>query len=244
MRVNILLCDTFPGLLPDYIPSYVSMFTHLFDSVHDGINYKVYRSLDDEFPPTDASAGLYLITGCNQSAYDDVSWIKHLLQWIRLAERERCCMIGVCFGHQCIAQALGGRVERAAVGWGAGVRESQVVDDEALRYFPDGRLRLLYNHHDQVVSLPHGASLVATSQFCPVESFRIGQHVLTFQGHPEYVSEYAEHLLRNHSDGESRDVVSRALLSLTAMQHQGETVARWMAEHFQGVLGEQSLAQA
>lgn len=234
MRINILLCDTFPGLLPHSIPSYVSMFTRLFDSVCEGIDYEVFRAFDDHFPPTDAAAGMYLITGCNQSAYDDTPWIKHLLEWIVSASRAQCNMVGICFGHQCIAQALGGTVRRATVGWGTGIRESRLIDEEGLRYFPNGSMKLLYNHHDQVVKLPPKATLVATSAFCPVESFRIDRHVLTFQGHPEYVAEYAEHLLRNFSYNEPRETVEQALQSLTKGQHQGTTVARWLVEHFNG----------
>lgn len=234
MRINILLCDTFPGLLPHYIPSYVSMFTRLFDGVREGIDYEVYRAFDNHFPKTDAAAGIYLITGCNQSAYDNTPWIQHLLEWIVSADRARCNMVGICFGHQCIAQALGGTVRRATTGWGTGIRESCLLDEESLRYFPDGTMRLLYNHHDQVVKLPPKATLVATSTFCPIESFRIDRHVLTFQGHPEYVPKYAEHLLRNFSQDEPQETVEQALQSLTQWHHQGATVAHWLVEHFDG----------
>lgn len=232
MRINILLCDTFPGLLPDYIPSYVSMFTRLFDSVAEGIEYKVYNTMEGELPVPRDNNELYLITGCNQSAYDDTPWIKRLLDWIRRADEAQAKVVGICFGHQCVAEALGGRVERAKNGWGFGIRESIVVDEEARKYFPDSRLRLMYNHHDQVTALPRRASLIATSDFCKVESFRIGRHILTFQGHPEYVPEYEKHLLKNFSDGEPDDVKRRAAVSLDTMQHQGETVARWIVESF------------
>lgn len=228
--MNILLCDTFPGLLPDYIPSYVHMFTRLFDSVATDIEYKVYNAMEGELPEPMAGGGLYLITGCNQSAYDNTPWIHQLLAWIRKACEMQVKLVGICFGHQCIAQALGGLVERAPQGWGFGVRESDVVDDEAIMRFADGKLRLLYNHHDQVVRLPQGATLVATSDFCHVESFRIGYNVLTFQGHPEYIPEYERHLLRYFSDGEPSDVKSNALRSLDTMEHQGQVVARWIID--------------
>lgn len=230
MKVIILLCDTFPGLLPAYIPSYVSMFTRLFGSVEPNLKYEVFRTFDGEFPPIDPQAGLYLITGCNKSAYDDVPWIKKLQQWIIQANRTNLKLVGICFGHQIIAQALGGLVERAQRGWGTGVRESSIVASSAQRYFPDGRLRLLYNHHDQVTLLPKEATLIATSTFCPNESFAIGQHILTFQGHPEYIPEYAVHLLMDFSDDEPIDVRLQALSSIGAMQHQGITVARMILD--------------
>jgi len=206
------------------------MFTQLFDSVESGIEYSVYRAMDGEFPEPARDRGLYLITGCNQSAYDDTPWIKALLQWITKAYNAKAKIVGICFGHQCIAQAMGGRVERAPQGWGFGIRESRVIDGEARRYFTDGRMRLMYNHHDQVTSLPPMATLVATSDFCPVESFRIGNNILTFQGHPEYMVDYERHLLANFSDDEPEQVKAKALESLDTMEHQGAIAARWILD--------------
>lgn len=230
MTVNILLCDTFPGLLPQYIPSYAAMFMRLFDTVESGIEYKVYNTMNGELPDVDSVDGLCLITGCNQSAYDDTAWIKRLLSWIVQANEAKVKLVGICFGHQCVAQALGGRVEKAPQGWGTGVRESQVVDADARQYFPDGTMRLLYNHHDQVVALPEGAQLVATSKFCPIESLRIGNHILTFQGHPEYIPEYAVHLLMDFADNEPLAVRQKALRSIGDMRHQGLTVAKMLLD--------------
>lgn len=232
MKINILLCDTFPGLLPEYIPSYESMFMKLFDENVGGLDYHVYRTLDGELPEELNHDDVYLITGCNLSAYDDIKWIKDLQRWIVRANDEKVKMVGICFGHQIIAEALGGKVCKAKVGWGTGIRESVITNDEALQYFPKGRMRLMYNHHDQVVELPVGAVAFATSEFCPNEGFMIGNHVITFQGHPEYVPQYAVHLIMNFADDEPLDVRVNALKSLGAYEHDGGTVARWIAERF------------
>lgn len=228
MEINIILCDTFPGLLPSSIPSYISMFIRMFDAVSRNMEYKVYRAMDRQLPDDISEDKLYLITGCNLSAYDDVEWIKELLLWIGNADKARAKLVGICFGHQAIAQALGGKVERASRGWGIGIRESSVVDGEAQKFFPGYKMRLLYNHHDQVVSLPEGAKLVAESEFCPVESFRIGNHILTFQGHPEYTPEYEVHLIENFAVDEPLQVKQEALSSIRLMEHQGLTVANWI----------------
>lgn len=230
MIVNLLLCDTFPGLLPPSIPSYVFMFTRLFDATGRGVGYRVFRAMDGELPDAGEVGGLCLITGCNRSAYDADGWILRLLDWIVRADERRVKLAGICFGHQCIAQALGGHVARAPQGWGTGLRESRVVDAEARRYFPGGRMRLLYNHHDQVTALPPRAELVATSLFCPNESFRVGRHILTFQGHPEYVPEYSRHLLENFAADEPLETRRAALESLRGGGHDGLAVARWLLD--------------
>lgn len=228
MKMNILLCDTFPGLLPPDIPSYVSMFTRLFDAVSTDVAYRVWHAMDGELPQQLSPTEIYLITGCNQAAYDHTPWIEQLLAWVRRAHDEGAKLVGICFGHQVIAQALGGRVERSPKGWGTGIRESEIVDSEALGYFPDGRMRLFYNHHDQVVLLPAGATLVARTPFCPNESFRIGKTVLTFQGHPEYTPDYALHLLNHHAGDEPAGVKAAARESIARLTHQGPAAARWI----------------
>lgn len=232
MKLSILLCDEFPGYLPENIPSYVSMFTKLFDSLGTPVEYRVFRTLDGELPDIDAldMEAVYLIPGCNLGAYDDIPWIKALLHWTRNAFDKGAKMMGVCFGHQLIAQALGGHVEKSPEGWGIGLRESIIVDKEIREVFPEGRLRLLYNHHDQVTKLPEGATLISTSTFCPIESYRIKHQVICFQGHPEYTPEYERHLLANFAEGEPLDTCQRALESLDGEPQQGAIVAKWISE--------------
>ena len=227
-KVNILLCDTFPGLLPEYIPSYESMFFSLFRSVNQDITFELYYAMDGELPIHPAANELHLITGSNNAAYDTLPWILDLQEWVRKAASQKVPLVGICFGHQLIAQALGGRVERFAGGWGAGIRESQILDEELRSYFPDGRLRLIVNHHDQVMQLPEGAKPLATSDFCRFEGFRIGHHILTFQGHPEFTVDYERHLILNHSENEDDTVKQQALKTLEEMEPQGEVVAKFL----------------
>ncbi|MCR4737460.1 MAG: type 1 glutamine amidotransferase [Bacteroidales bacterium] len=227
-KVNLLLCDTFPGLLPESIPSHEYLFEKRFHSVDPNIIFKVYRTLDGELPEHPAADELYLITGSNNAAYDTLPWILSLQEWIRMAAKQQVPLVGICFGHQVIAQALGGRVERYAGGWGVGIREMEVLDKELLPWFPDNKMRLIVNHHDQVMELPEGAIPLATSDFCRYESFRIGHHILTFQGHPEFTVDYERHLILNHAEDEDDTVKRQALTSLETMEHQGKRVVEFL----------------
>ncbi|MDR0688254.1 MAG: hypothetical protein LBF55_06175 [Prevotellaceae bacterium] len=229
MKISILLCDTFPGLLPPDIPSYAGMFQQLFSSVDSDVQCEVFDVRQGVYPATLRNGELYLVTGSNASAYDATPWVAQLRAFIRLLHAGRMKIAGVCFGHQVAAQALGGSVARAAQGWGAGVRPSQVVDGKAAAYFPSGQMRLLYNHHDQVVALPPDAVRFAASEFCPNEGFYIGNHVLTFQGHPEHTHEYNRYLLLHHAQDEPTPARESALQSLaSATDHLA--AARWMLD--------------
>ena len=226
-HINILLCDTFPGRLPDFIPNYESLFMDLFAAIGEELEYRIYQTWQGELPSGINTDELYVVPGSLDSAYDDKPWIVALLQWIEKAYCRGAKMMGVCFGHQAIARALGGEVRKYEGGFGAGVRASDVIDEQMKPYFPDGKMHLLYSHNDQVMTLPADAVRCATSDFCKNESFRIGYQVVTFQGHPEFTVAYSRHLLLNCCEDVDEAVRRAALQSLDQLTPQGPEAARY-----------------
>ena len=204
------------------------MFTDLFGRVASGIDYRIYNAFEQELPQSLSNDQLYLIPGSRAGAYETDMWIQNLIGFVREAHKAEVPLAGVCFGHQLIAQALGGLVEPAAKGWASGERRSEIIDSKALEFFPEGQMKLLYNHGDQVVKLPAGARAFATSDFCPNEGFTVGNHIVTFQGHPEYTADYNRYVLLNRSADKSPATVSAALRSLDSADNMGLQAARWM----------------
>lgn len=132
----------------------------------------------------------FLLTGSRFDAHGNEDWILQLCQTLRNLHLKRKKLLGICFGHQVMSRALGGKTGRASVGWELGARPVNLCL-EALAKKPYGNdlpsvLRVIESHRDQVSEIPFGAELLGYSERTPVEIFSLEDHVLGIQGHPEF----------------------------------------------------------
>ena len=107
-----------------------------------------------------------IITGSAAGVYEDHAWLPPLFDWIRSAKGEMR-LLGVCFGHQAMAQALGGRVEKSDKGWGVGLHHYDVVSVEPWMQPGAASVALPASHQDQVVERPPEARVILSSAFAP-----------------------------------------------------------------------------
>lgn len=192
MRVGLLVCDhvreEFRGLAGDY----PDMFEALLG---DRVHLVPYALVDGEFPAGPQVCDGWITTGSRQSVYDDIPWIHRFADLTRDIAGSDRRLVGVCFGQQMIAHALGGRVEPAPQGWGVGIKTVQVTRAERWMDPPADSFRILNSHRDQVVELPPGATVIGTNGHCPVSALSLGDRILGLQGHPEFVPEYSAALM-------------------------------------------------
>ena len=231
--LNIIECDVlYDDLIEDYT-SYGTMFERFFkgvslDSIEVRYQSAIARSLRE--PQGDE---VYLITGSKFGAYEDEIWITELIPWIQQAHRVGARLIGVCFGHQIIAQALGGQVVNSDKGWGVGIRSLALKGSPnitAKSTLPKA-LRLIYSHQDQVIQLPKRAETLLGDDFCPYAGFYIGEQVITFQGHPEFDAEYTQRLLGRRAENIGLEKFDAAMASLNGETDNvaiGEYLLEWM----------------
>lgn len=229
-QVGLLLCDRLDPDVVAQVGDYTDLFPRAFAPA--GVDLRTYDLTAGEFPDDlDAHRG-WVISGSRRSVDElDEPWIRELQDLTRELVVSGRRTFGICFGHQMVAQALGGRVERAQVGWGVGVRSFRVVDPAPSMDDDTADYSMLMSHRDQVVELPDGAELVATSDYCPVAAYRMGDTVLCVQGHPEWTAELSRLLLGRRREAIGADVADAALASL---EHPPDSarVIRWAAALF------------
>ena len=232
MRIGILKADSVRDEFQSQFGDYQGMFQRVLDSAASGVlEYRTYDVLAGGYPASIDECDGYVITGSRESVYDDQEWIRRLGSFVVALHEQQKKTVGICFGHQLIAHVLGGETTPADGGWGVGVHEFQVEGEPSWMSAKTGSFRLLCSHRDQVARLPEDARVFAKSDFCPVAGFTLGDHFVTFQGHPEFVKPYAEILMQSRKEL-LESAYDKGMASLDKTTDEG-LVATWMLEFLQ-----------
>ena len=201
MKLGILKTGRPPRPAIPTFGTYPQMFQGLLGP--DAYDYQVFAADEGELPDGPSACDAYLITGGANGAYDPEPWIGATLDFLRAA-RGQAALVGVCLGHQLMAQAFGGQVIKSPKGWGIGEHEYQVLQpqpwmDAAIQAKAGATtIRLPASHQDQVVEKPPGAEVWAASDFTPFAGLVWpGERAISLQPHPEFDPAYAIALIEN-----------------------------------------------
>ncbi|GAA0291451.1 type 1 glutamine amidotransferase [Rhodovulum strictum] len=202
---------------------YPDMFTRLLAG--QGFDFVTHDVEAMEFPASPHDAGGWLITGSRHGVYEDHPFIPPLEGFIRAAVDAAVPVVGICFGHQIIARALGGQVEKFVGGWSVG----------ACDYRIEGRpFRLNAWHQDQVIRPPDGAETIGSNDFCAHAALIYGDRAFSVQSHPEFDSGFIAGLMQTRGAGLVPDDLldaARARLDLpTDSDAMAARIARFFTE--------------
>ncbi|WP_339108826.1 type 1 glutamine amidotransferase [Thioclava sp. GXIMD4216] len=191
MLIGILKLGPMAEPLREKHGQYSDMFQRLF-SRYD-FTYRIY-DVDEkgELPARPDECDGWILSGSKYGAYEDHAFIPPLEAFIRKVAASGVPMAGICFGHQIIAQALGGKVEKFAGGWAVG----------AQHYLIDGTpVTLNAWHQDQVTQMPEGFDCVGSNDFCRYAAMVKGNQIFTIQPHPEFDDALIGDMLATRRDG-------------------------------------------
>ncbi len=221
MKIGILQTGHSPDELRPAHGDYAGLFEKLLAG--HGLTFRTWSVVDMVFPESPADAEGWLITGSRHGAYEDHPFIAPLETLIRDIHAAAVPLVGICFGHQIIAQALGGKVEKFAGGWSVG---RQTYD------WGGAPVTLNAWHQDQVTQRPPGATVCATSPFCENAALVYGDRVFSVQAHPEFGSDFIDGLIRTRGRGTVPDALLDTAATTLDDPNDNALLARRIADFF------------
>lgn len=235
MKIGILEAGLLNEKLNGKYEPYPVMFAELLNRAEQRLSYQTFSVIQGEMPNSIYDCEGWLITGSRHGVYENLDWMQTLQIFIHDLYEARIPLIGICFGHQIVAQALGGEVVKSDKGWGVGVTSYQI--DKKLSWMkqsPDN-ICIYAFHQDQVVELPPMAEVYMSSEFCPNAGMTCGDSVITMQAHPEFEEDYELALLTMYSGNIVPGLIAEKALSwIRQSKEKADTqiLAEWMAEFF------------
>ena len=236
LTVGLLLCDEVDESAQARYGTYSGMFSdgiNAADDAADDLAFHPVRCYLGEIPDSPDDFDAFLITGSRHGVYDSLPWIAQLQDFVRRCRDYRKKTVGICFGHQLIAHALGGETRKADAGWGIGIHSTRITEPQAWmtngELHAPGKFNLVVVHQDQVVALPPGFRTIAENDFCPISMFVDGNIMLGIQGHPEFSREYCAFRIRARREIIGDDLYRQSLASLKGTTLDSGQVLAWVA---------------
>lgn len=226
MRLGLLVCD---HVRPEFLPvagDYEEMFKELFAG--NDVELTPFDLTTFDYPQRLDEFDGFISTGSRASVYEEEPWIQGFAELVRRLHDEGRRFVGICFGQQMMAQALGGKVARSEIGWGVGIKEVDVLVREPWMEPSVVSFRVLNSHRDQVVQLPDDARILGESDHCSVSMMAIGSHFLGIQGHPEFVPEFSAALMRARRGVLIPEEVADAGLASLTQAPDRQLLAAWI----------------
>jgi GMP synthase (glutamine-hydrolysing) len=221
MKIGILQAGHAPDAMRPETGDYDTIFATLLAG--HGFSFAAYDVENMVFPDSVHDCDGWLITGSRHGVYEDHPFIAPLEQFVRDAFAADVPLVGVCFGHQIIAQALGGKVEKFAGGWAVG---RQIYD------WQGDQIALNAWHQDQVVEAPAQATRLATNDFCGDAALVYGKNAFTVQAHPEYDHNFISGLATHRAPGVVPEPLRLKALEEPTTRDDNARLAAMMARFF------------
>ncbi|MGY0399712.1 MAG: glutamine amidotransferase-related protein [Ostreibacterium sp.] len=234
MQIGILRCDNVRSTLSAEFGEYPEMIKDSFLAVDTNFEFSIYHANEGLLPDCVDKCDAYLITGSRHSVFDnDELWINQLRDFIVKLNKAKVKAIGFCFGHQLIAEAMGGKIERADCGWQIGVHTGVIQSQQDYMCPRLKQLHIAMMCEDQIQSVPDNAVVLASSPNCDYLMLQYGEHFLSTQGHPEFSQAFAKALINVRYDEFPSKRVEKGLASFSDNALDNHTLFQWFTNFLQ-----------
>ena len=232
MKLTIIQTGDVPAPLHPRFGAYPPMFRRMFDEAGHGFDYDTIPVFEGAALPDPAGLEGILITGSAAGVYEDHAWLPPVRAFVRKAYAAGTPMLGVCFGHQLMADALGGDVRKSEKGWGLGRHTYDVKSRPGFLASDLPALSIACSHQDQVIVAPPEAEVFLGSDFTPNAGlvYRNGRAV-SLQPHPEFHDDYTLALAELRRGRAPDHIIDAAVASVATPSHSRE-VAGWLGNFF------------
>ena len=234
MKIGILETGLIREELADHNDPYPVMFERLLGLAGRKLDFAAYSVIRGEMPESIYECDGWLITGSRYGVYEQLDWMLELEDFIRqLAQAERP-LIGVCFGHQIIAAALGGQVVKSDLGWKVGVQRYDVKRHYGWMGESPPSVAMHAYHQDQIVDCPPSAEVFLSSAGCPIAGLSYGDSIISVQAHPEIEESYERELLEMFAGSViPLEIAQQGIATLDAgTRVDTRLVANWFVDFF------------
>ncbi len=229
MKVTILETGRAPGRLSEDFPRYPDMFVSLLSKADESLAFETVSLIEGAAIPEAGGCEAVVITGSPAAVYDPAPWIDPLRDFVRTAFSARTPMVGICFGHQIIADAMGGDVRKSGKGWGVGRHTYEVVERRPWMSGAGRAFSLPASHQDQVITPPAGARTLARSDHTEHAMLLYEDApVMSLQGHPEFRDAFAAALYSARRGKTLSDAETDAAIESLRRPGDNALVGSWM----------------
>ncbi len=234
MKLTIIQTGDVPEALRPRFGAYPPMFQRMFDEAGIDFSYEAIPVHAGAAFPDPTGLEAILITGSPAGVYDNhLTWMAPLRAFIRTAYAADRPMVGICFGHQIMADALGGDVRKSEKGWGLGRHTYAVRSRPDFLATELPALSIACSHQDQVITAPAEAEAFLGSDFTPNAGliYRNGRAV-SLQPHPEFEDDYTLALAELRRGKAPDPVIDTAGASIEKTSH-STAMAGWLGAFLQ-----------
>lgn len=231
MRIALLQCDHVAEELRPKHGDIPDLFSKLFRRAAPEVALDVFNVFKGEYPPETNPYDGFISSGSRYSVYEEQPWILRFREFVRKLYAQEKKFVGICFGHQMMAEALGGKCEKSDRGWGVGVKE--VVIRKKMPWMQPAldSYRLIVSHADQITKVPENGRVLGGNAHCPCSIYMVGENFLGIQAHPEFSADFEKDILEVRRDRIGQAAIDAALPTLTEKTDEAD-VTRWIVEFF------------